>query len=50
MTTHWFFVGVAHLLIAVQGMSICVLSLVVKRSNLRMLRAIEKRMDKTYSR
>jgi glycosyltransferase involved in cell wall biosynthesis len=49
MTSHWFFVGVALLLIAIQGMSIGVLSLVVKRSNLRMLRAIKKRMDKVYA-
>jgi hypothetical protein len=48
MTSHWFFVGVAPLLIAIQGMSIGVLSLVIKRSNPMMLRTIKKRMDKVY--
>lgn len=49
MTSHWFLIGVALLLIALQGMSIGVLSLVVKRSNMRMLRALRKRIGKVYA-
>ncbi len=49
MTSHWFLIGVALLLIALQGMSIGVLSLVVKRSNMRMLRALRKRIGKVYT-
>jgi len=41
-TSHWFFVGVALLLVAIQAMSIGILSLVVKRSNLRMLRLMKR--------
>ncbi len=45
-TSHWFFVGVALLLVAIQGMSIGILSLVVKRSNLRMLRLMKRSIGK----
>ncbi len=49
MTAHWFMIGVALLLVALQGMSIGVLSLVVKRSNMRMLRALRKNIGKVYT-
>lgn len=49
MTAHWFMIGVALLLVALQGMSIGVLSLVVKRSNMRMLRALRKNIGQVYT-
>lgn len=48
-SSNWFLVGIALLLVAIQGMSIGVLSLVVKRSQMRLIRMMRKQIGKVYA-
>lgn len=48
-SSNWFLVGVALLLVAIQGMSIGVLSLVVKRSQVRLVRMMRKQIGRVYT-
>ncbi|MEM4309296.1 MAG: glycosyltransferase family 2 protein [Candidatus Nitrosocaldus sp.] len=48
-SSNWFLVGVALLLVAIQGMSIGVLSLVVKRSQMRLIRMMKRQIGKVYT-
>ncbi len=48
-SSNWFLVGVALLLVAIQGMSIGVLSLVVKRSQMRLVRMMRKQIGRVYT-
>ncbi|MFN4336070.1 MAG: glycosyltransferase family 2 protein [Candidatus Nitrosocaldus sp.] len=49
LSSNWFLVGVALLLVAIQGMSIGVLSLVVKRSQLRLMRMMRRQIGRVYT-